>query len=210
MIKKIVTGSIETNTYLIIEDNKCVLIDPGLDFENAANEIKKEYIVEKIIITHGHLDHIDGIKYFDCPIYIHQKEVEFLFDPSLSLYQSRGKRTPFTKDKINVIAIKDNDTIDIFGIPMKVMHTPGHTRGSIILLYKDKVFTGDTLFQEDTGRTDLPTGSEKDMINSIFKIFDNLSDNYKVYPGHDVSTTIKEERKNNVFYQSIKKRFIKK
>lgn len=78
MIEKIVTGTFFTNTYIVSNHGKCVIVDPGLDFKEAAEELKRQYEVVAILLTHGHMDHIDGIRYFDCPIYIHEKELDFL------------------------------------------------------------------------------------------------------------------------------------
>ncbi|MDE6656018.1 MAG: MBL fold metallo-hydrolase, partial [Anaeroplasmataceae bacterium] len=146
MIEKIVTGDFETNTYIISNQGKCVIVDPGLDFENTAAKIKEQYNVEAILLTHGHMDHIDGIRYFDVPIYIHELEIPFLEDPNLSLYRMFGSRMPFQKENLKLIPIHDGTELDLIGYRFKVMHTPGHTRGSVVYSYKDKLLSGDTLF----------------------------------------------------------------
>ncbi|MBQ9124934.1 MAG: MBL fold metallo-hydrolase [Acholeplasmatales bacterium] len=197
MIEVVVTGSLYTNSYIISNnDNECVLVDPGLSYEKAANLIKEKYKVKAILITHGHVDHIDGIKYFDVPVYIHEADEAFLYDSSLSLYIMMGMRTPFKKGSLNVNTVKDGDVISLIGYDFKVMHTPGHTRGSVCYSYKNKVLSGDTLFNNSCGRTDFPTGSGVDMSKSLKRIIDEYPSNYDVYPGHDSKTTIKKEQNN--------------
>ena len=199
MIEKIVTGSFFTNSYVISNGEDCVIVDPGLGYENAANMIKSKYNVKAILITHGHMDHIDGIKYFDVPVYIHELDKEFLFDSRLSLYCMFNQPSPYKKGDLNIITVKDNDQFDLIGYTFKVMHTPGHTKGSVCYSYGNKLLSGDTLFNMSAGRTDFPTGNPRDMRNSLNKIINNFSDNTDVYPGHENKTTIKNERKNNIF-----------
>ena len=112
MIEKIVTGSFFTNSYVISNGEDCVIVDPGLGYENAANMIKSKYNVKAILITHGHMDHIDGIKYFDVPVYIHELDKEFLFDSRLSLYCMFNQPSPYKKGELNIITVKDNDEFD--------------------------------------------------------------------------------------------------
>ena len=199
MIEKIVTGSFFTNSYVISNGEDCVIVDPGLGYENAANMIKSKYNVKAILITHGHMDHIDGIRYFDVPVYIHELDKDFLFDASLSLYNMFRLPTPYKKGDLNIITVKDNDEFELIGFKFKVTHTPGHTRGSVCYSYGNKLLSGDTLFNMSAGRTDFPTGNPKDMKNSLNKIITNFSDNTDVYPGHENKTTIKNERKNNIY-----------
>ena len=199
MIEKVVTGSFFTNSYVISNGNECVVVDPGLNYSDAANMIKSKYNVKAILITHGHMDHIDGIKYFDVPVYIHELDKDFLFDASLSLYNMFRMPTPYKKGDLNIITVKDNDEFELIGFKFKVTHTPGHTRGSVCYSYGNKLLSGDTLFNISAGRTDFPTGNPKDMRNSLNKIINNFSDNVDVYPGHENKTTIKNERKNNMF-----------
>ncbi|MDE6415131.1 MAG: MBL fold metallo-hydrolase [Anaeroplasmataceae bacterium] len=199
MIEKIVTGDFATNTYIISKEGQCIIVDPGLDFENAASKIKEKYEVVGILLTHGHMDHIDGIRYFDVPIYIHELEIPFLEDASLSLYRMFGTKIPFQRDSLKIVPIKDGMEIELIGYTFKVMHTPGHTRGSVVYSYKDKLFSGDTLFHMSMGRTDFPTGDSKSMRESLKKIIATFPDVMDVYPGHDEKTTIGYERKYNPY-----------
>jgi len=197
MIEKVVTGSFFTNSYVISNNGKCIVVDPGLSYANAASMIKEKYDVEAIFITHGHMDHIDSIKYFpNVPIYIHKDAEEFLYNPSLSLYDMMGMRIPFKKGELEVRVVNDLDTISLIGYEFKVLHTPGHTRGCVCYSYGTKVLSGDALFSGSCGRTDLPTGDSMKLVKSLKRIIEAYPDNYDVYPGHDEKTTIKKERSN--------------
>ena len=199
MIEKIVTGTFFTNTYIISNHGKCVIVDPGLDFKEAAEELKRQYEVVAILLTHGHMDHIDGIRYFDCPIYIHEKELDFLADSTLSLYHMMNRQIPFSKADYHWILVRDEMEFDLIGYHFKVFHTPGHTKGSVVYAYGNKLFSGDTLFYLSAGRTDFPTGSSKDLKRSLQKIIQIFPDSTEVYPGHDQKTTIQFERKHNSY-----------
>ncbi|MDE7264368.1 MAG: MBL fold metallo-hydrolase [Anaeroplasmataceae bacterium] len=199
MIETIVTGEFQTNTYIISNQGKCVIVDPGLDFAYAAAKLKEKYKVEAILLTHGHIDHIDGIRYFDVPIYIHEAELAFLEDASLSLYQMFGSKMPFQKENLQVIPIQDGMELRLIGYTFKVTHTPGHTRGSVIYSYNNKILSGDTLFHMSMGRTDFPTGDSLKMRYSLKRILEDFKGDYDVYPGHDSKTTLGLERRYNPY-----------
>ena len=151
MIEKIVAGDFETNSYIISNQGKCIIVDPGLDFKFYADSIKTQYEVVAIFLTHGHVDHIDGIGYFDVPIYIHNKEKAFLKDKTLSLYNVFGMEPSYEYDKLKIIEVEDNQLIELIGYSFKVLHTPGHTRGSVCYYFNDKLISGDTLFCNSVG-----------------------------------------------------------
>lgn len=198
MIEKITTGSFLTNSYIISNEGKCIVVDPGLDFKAYAEDIKNKYQVEAIFLTHGHIDHIDGIGFFDVPIYIHKLEKEFLKDPTLSLYSAFGTRPNFDYSRLNIVEIDEGMTIDLIGYRFLVYHTPGHTRGSVCYLWNDKLLSGDTLFCESVGRTDFPTGDMLSLKRSLKRLA-GLKEHITVYPGHDDKTTIHNEKRNNPF-----------
>lgn len=197
MIEKYITGSLFTNSYVISNSSgECVIVDPGLNYAQAARQIKEKYQVKAILLTHGHADHIDGIQYFQAPVYLHEREVDFLSDATLSLYNMLGLRMPFKRDSLDIHVVHDLEVIPLIGYEFHVLYTPGHTRGSVCYSYGTKVLSGDTLFCGSCGRTDFPTGDSLSIRNSLQRIIEYYPDTYDVYPGHDEKTTIRREKHN--------------
>ena len=187
---------LSTNCYLIScqEMRETIIIDPGFDHEFEAEEIFKHVAenalgVRFIVNTHGHPDHTSGNvavkKKFNVPICIH------LYDAAM--ISRSGEGIPPAN-----ILLEDGDAVRFGNVTLRVMHTPGHTRGSVSLVGKNEVITGDTLFAGGIGRTDLPGGSDCDIRLSLKKLA-SLPDHFIAYPGHGPSTTIGEEKRNNPF-----------
>ena len=191
----LLNGAIDVNCYLVETANGWYIIDPGSDIEQLKEETKNLNL-KGILLTHGHADHIGCIGYFDLPIYLHRLEMPMITDNSINCFRMLNEKPAYDASKLKLIPIDDGMNIDGF----LVMHTPGHTRGSVSYLYKNKLFSGDTLFKESIGRTDLPTGDLAAMKKSVLKIM-NLNDDINVYPGHGEKTNIKHERKANPYYQ---------
>ena len=197
LLYKIHIDSVDTNCYVFGSEKtkEVVVIDPGADPEKIKALIKKEGLKPKCIInTHGHIDHIGANHELNLPVYIHEKDANFLTNPLLSLAAFYGKLKGSPKASR---ILKDNDEIEISDISLRVIHTPGHTPGGISLYYDGIVFTGDTLFAQSIGRTDLPYGSQKDITNSIKERLFNLADSTIVYPGHGEETSIGIEKRTN-------------
>jgi glyoxylase-like metal-dependent hydrolase (beta-lactamase superfamily II) len=197
-IKTFKIGAFETNTYLITKGERAVLVDPGLDLISVIDEIKKYYI-EAILITHGHIDHIDGCGLVDAPIYVGNTDLINFKDLSRSLYKMTGTKPSYDVSKLKLIGVNDNEVITLETFTFKVLHTPGHTEGSCCYVYYNNLFSGDTLFNQSIGRVDFPTGSMRKMKESLQKIVTTCSDDVIVYPGHDSKTTIKDEKKHNMY-----------
>lgn len=200
MQNKITTGKFLTNTYLLSNKDERIVIDPGYNIVDYLPQIKSKNVVA-VLLTHCHCDHIDSIGHFDCPIYIHEQELES-FKNENNLYKLLGDTPSFDYDKLNIITFKDKETLNISKFSIETIHTPGHTKGSSCFLYKDMLFTGDTLFKESIGRTDFPSGDHSLIIKSVNALASGLDPKIKVFPGHGEQTTIKDERKNNIFIKT--------
>ena len=197
MIEIKTTGYFFTNSYILSNDkNECIIIDPGLDYKNVANYIKNKYDVKAILLTHGHMDHIDGIQYFlDTPIYMTKETKEMVYDSYESIYDTVGRSTPYSYGMLNEVIINDGDILSLIGFNIKVIKTPGHTSGSCVFILDNIMFSGDTIFYHSYGRTDMPTGNQNQIFKSILNILNTFSDDMIIYPGHGNETTIKEEKK---------------
>ena len=207
IIKMLTVGALYTNCYIVgcAETKEALIMDPGFDREVEAQRILREVDqrdlqVRYIVNTHGHPDHTSGNgvikKATGAPILIHEYDAQMLTEAGKSLARLFGFRTESPPaDKM----LHDGDVIQIGGVTLRVLHTPGHSRGSVSLLGDDVVFTGDTLFAGSIGRYDLPGGSLKEIMRSLKNRLARLPDHVKVYPGHGPASTIGEEKKNNPF-----------
>jgi len=204
IIKKLIVGELLVNCYILIskKNRKAIIIDPGDEAEKILKVINKERLkVIYVINTHAHIDHTGGNDIIreetGASLLIHFLEDNSLRNPFLNLsimMSNKGKKfLPPTR------TLEDGDKIEVEEILLRVLHTPGHTPGSICLYNGKEVFTGDTLFAGSVGRVDLPMGNRKELELSIRKKLLTLPDEIKVYPGHGPETTIGEERRNNLF-----------
>jgi glyoxylase-like metal-dependent hydrolase (beta-lactamase superfamily II) len=195
LVKMFTVGMLGTNCYVVgdKDSGEAAVIDPGLDTESEAQHILDEIErnglrIKYIINTHGHPDHNGGNQTLrnnsHAPILIHDADASMLNGPPADRRLSEG------------------DTIEIGNLKLRVIHTPGHSPGSIALLAEDYVFSGDTLFAGSIGRYDLPGASLNELVNSLKKLL-TLPDHVKVCPGHGPVTTIGQERRSNPFLQSF-------
>lgn len=199
-------GYSQQNTYIVYNENTLegIIIDPGSTGE-PIQDIFDEYNIklQKILLTHGHFDHIEAIPFFkkhyeNVEIISHRDEALVTDNINVNLSQAlRGIDLSFIAD----IFIKDNDYINLIGSKIKAIHTPGHTPGGICFYFEEEgiIFTGDTLFYESIGRTDFPLGNYTNIIESIKNKLLVLPDETKVYSGHGKVTTIGHEKINNSF-----------
>lgn len=193
-IEKIVVGELETNCYIVYDENthQALIIDPGEESEKIRRFLNKNNLECLFIInTHGHIDHIGANNDFDLPIMIHEFDEEFLYNPYLNLSLYFGH--PYSSRKVERL-LKDGEILDFFGLTIRVIHTPGHTPGSICLKFDSYLFTGDTLFCQGIGRTDFPRSSEEDLFNSLREKIFKLDSNIIILPGHGPSSNIGKEK----------------
>jgi len=210
MVQLFIVGRFSTNCYVVgCEHTKeAIIIDPGFDDRFEAERICKfidenALILKFVVNTHGHPDHTcgNGIvkERFNVPILIHGYDAHLLRKASNKIaefFSFKNSSPPADMLLHNEDLVKFGKTI------LKVIHTPGHSRGSVSLLGEKEVFTGDTLFAGSIGRMDFPESSELDMKLSLRKLV-NLPDHFVVYPGHGPATTIGEEKRGNPFLQRL-------
>lgn len=209
-VKMFTVGLFFTNCYLVSCSKKkeAIIIDPGFDRESEAytilDEIKTNDLQVKYIVnTHGHPDHTAGNgivkKATGAPILIHEYDGGMLGERGKASAKTFGmKTTSPPADKL----LHDGDIIQFGTASLQVLHTPGHSKGSISLLAENAVFTGDTLFAGSIGRTDFPDSSYQQILHSLKKRLMPLPDSFIVYPGHGPISTIGEEKKVNPFLRS--------
>lgn len=196
-----IVGDIMTNCYLLWSEKEAGVIDPGGPVSQVIEFIKQHGLVLKWIVnTHGHADHIVGNgalrNEFGAPILIQERDREMLLEPTanLSVFMGKGITSP-DADKL----LKEGDLLRLGSEVLQVIETPGHTPGGISLVTTGLLFSGDTLFFESIGRTDLPGGNHEQLLQSIRKKLMVLPPETIVLPGHGESTTIEHESQFNPF-----------
>jgi len=197
-VKSYRLGALETNCYLVYDPDtkEGILIDPAEYDDTIADFISSQKLrIIYTVNTHGHYDHIGGNKAFGFPVLIHNLDNGCLSNPLKNLGIVGGGFVAATKA---LKLLKDQDSIEVKGLSFRVIHTPGHTLGSITLECENTLFTGDTLFSESVGRTDLPFSDPGKLKASLAKLM-GFPDNAVVYPGHGRQTTIGHERQYNPF-----------
>lgn len=203
-INQYVVGPVQTNCYFAInEDTKELLvIDPGESPKQLAEKIRQEGCTPvAILLTHGHFDHATGSEElaaeFGIQIYAYETEKETLEDSNLNVSWMIGEQKVFHAD----VFVKDQQELDLAGFHIRVLFTPGHTKGGCCYYfpYEEVLFSGDTLFCCSVGRSDLPGGSESQLVRSVREKLLTLPERTTVYPGHNDVTTIENERMYNPY-----------
>lgn len=202
-INKIETGFLGVNTYIVCAEGskECVLIDTGGDYNRIVCCCKELKVAPKaVLLTHGHFDHIGACKDFlddGLDVYINFADDGFTKCPRLDGFPDVSKFTkPFSCTKY----VNDGDILNIAGLKIKVITTPGHSKGSVCYLIDDALFTGDTLFHMSIGRTDFEGGDMGELIASVEKKLFVLSDK-RVFPGHGEESSLNFEKVNNPYFQ---------
>lgn len=196
-VEKFINPIAEENMYVISKNSDCYIVDPGDIYMSRVIEYIKENNLDLkgVLLTHGHFDHIMGLEkvmeYKEVPIYIPEKEIEYLYNPNLSLATMINSDFKLNKNH-KVIGVNEGDKIFDFDI----INTPGHTSGSICYYSPENkvLISGDTILKSSYGRVDLPTGSMEDMTNSLRKLI-KLPDDVIIYSGHGGITSIGKEKR---------------
>jgi hydroxyacylglutathione hydrolase len=204
-----VVGEYATNCYILRKNEAakdCLIVDAGLEAGELVDFLHGHKLTPAAaILTHGHIDHINGLLelrqgYPSIKVYIHKLDAEMLTGDRGNLSMLLGKQ--FTTDPADFL-VKDGEVINEAGLTLEVFHTPGHTPGGICLYSKNDgvVFSGDTLFADSVGRTDFFGGSMAQLIKGIREKLLPLPDETIVYPGHGPQTTIAQEKQYNQYLQ---------
>ena len=203
-IESRVLGPVATNCYLIInlDNNESIIVDPADSPESIYDMVVRSASrPQAILLTHGHFDHATDAKpladRYGIKIYIHEADKATLDDPQLNVSYMMGQSKTFYAD----VFLKDKQEIDIAGFHIVVLHTPGHTPGGCCYYfpYEDVIFTGDSLFCGSIGRTDFKGGSMSDLVRTVKEKIMTLPEHTEVYPGHNDTTTIENERMYNPY-----------
>ena len=201
-IKTVVVGMLHTNCYLLADEQAkvCAVVDPGSNTARIRAAIQEEgWTVSHILLTHGHFDHIMAApalqKETGALLYISAKD-EWMLDPAVA------KHTAYVREEYTLPRVDghlaEGTALTVGGLTVTVLETPGHTAGSVCLLCGDRMLSGDTLFLESCGRTDLETGSMDDMLRSLRRLA-LLEGEYHVYPGHEEESLLSHERLANPY-----------
>ena len=202
-------GAIQTNCYVVETSEKNVaIIDPGDQPEIIAEKIEELALTPKIILlTHGHFDHIGGVKklldkYPALRVYIGEDELDIV-NWSKSYLAQMGHAGSAQAVEEHAVLLADGETVSLDELTFTTMQTPGHTKGSVMYLVEDAIFSGDTVFREEIGRCDLFTGSYETMLHTLGKIY-NIAGDYRMFPGHEEPTTLEHERQHNPYMKMRK------
>ncbi|WP_436956186.1 MBL fold metallo-hydrolase [Staphylococcus sp. AS1337] len=200
-ISSLSLGLVETNVYFIENGTSVILVDPANDSDliiKKLNQINKKLVA--VLLTHGHFDHIgaldDIIEKYDVPVFMHKSEFDFLTNTT-----KNGSEKFKQYGLPNVIShaapqpLEEGDA-SVEGFNFKVLHTPGHSPGSLTFVFNEFAVVGDTLFKQGIGRTDLYKGDYETLVNSILDKLFELDDDLPLFPGHGPYTTVEDEQMN--------------
>ena len=192
-LKTFPIGSLQTNCYMAWAEGseKCILIDPGYEPELLLEQVRlQRKTLEAILLTHGHFDHVGGVKQIaaetGCKVYICAEEIKQPLRYSDGLFYTD--------------TVAEGDVLELAGLTLQVLHTPGHTPGCVCYLCGDTLFSGDTLFAGTCGRTDLPGGDFKAIQASLQRLA-ALEGDLRVLPGHGMASSLDIERRYNPYMQ---------
>ena len=197
-------GQYVVNSFLVINEvtKECFIIDPGDEIDPIYLRIEKEGLKPvAIVCTHGHIDHMEGVRTakskYGCPFYLNEldwHEVQNVSAEEALEWGVPEQGVPNPDENLPL-----DETIELAGIKIKVLHTPGHTKGSVSLLIDNVVFTGDSLMSLCIGRTDIPGSDHEELLDSIREKLFTLPDKTHVFPGHGPFTNIEQEKRINPY-----------
>lgn len=202
-IQSMSLGELGTNCYIVYQQENALIFDPGGEAEKVIQFIDQHNLIpQAILLTHAHFDHIGAVdtlrSHFNLDVYLHEEESHWLEEPQLN------RSTAFTRKEVKTAPpehLLKPGKLKISSFEFEVIHTPGHSPGSVSFIFQEYKFiiSGDVLFKQGVGRTDLPGGSTEQLVRSIREHLYTLEDDYIIYPGHGVKTSIGEEKRNNPY-----------
>ena len=205
LLHQFVTGPLETNTYLVADRaaGEALVIDPGGDPAEILAFLANERLTCRLIVnTHGHFDHISGNRALKsatgASLLVHAEDLPLLTEAAshARFFMMRAENSPPAD-----VLLADQDVVRVGSVELRVLHTPGHSPGGITLVAPGVAFCGDLVFYGSVGRTDLPGGSEKVLLDSIRRHIMTLPDDTVLYPGHGPDTTVGLEKRQNPFFR---------
>ncbi|MDU5595773.1 MBL fold metallo-hydrolase, partial [Peptoniphilus rhinitidis] len=200
-----VVGDLQENCFILFDENKdAFIVDPGDSSKNIINVIEKNNLsIKFILLTHGHFDHVGAVaalkEKYNVPIYLSEKDKNFLEKPEEVRASAFGIQ--IEPAKVDYF-VKDKDEIKFSQDIIKVIETPGHTIGSVCYLFKNLLFSGDTLFNGSIGRTDFPESDHNLMMESLKKL-KNLDDDIFVLSGHGPESQMNYEKNSNPYFRRL-------
>ena len=204
IFRKIEVGPLGTNCYLLGDETAgiCCFVDPGDEAERVLALAEDTGLTPQyILLTHGHWDHVGGVAGIlerrpNLPVYIHQEDLAG---------SGRNPRYCYIGAGENQRTYDEGDKLPLGALSLQVLHTPGHSPGSVVVLCGDVMIAGDTLFAGSCGRCDLPGGSMEEMFVSLKRLYE-LPGDYRVYPGHGPESTLETERRRNPYMRQAARR----
>lgn len=196
-VYRVLTTQLQTNTYIVVNGSRAFVVDPGGDFEKIKQLITELGVtVETVLLTHGHFDHTNAALFFQqegALVFCHKNDLS-----KLNTYRGMAFSASETHNKLTAdIVLQGGETLNIAGLSVKVIWTPGHSAGGVCYVVEDSIFCGDTVFYMSYGRTDFYDGSYKEIKNSILNKLFMLKTDYKLYTGHGQFSTLAFEKEHN-------------